>query len=97
MTASKSQKLPVPKARTESAVFLTYVDICELTRPKTGCVVICDMWWTTHPDRGALFFNKHPQYHIKRDIAEFLRERQYPWAEVHFIGLAYIPKGMEWS
>jgi hypothetical protein len=92
MTAKHEPSIRKPKPMWEKDKLLSYVSLTELTTPRTGLYVVCDRWWLMHPEHGGIFVNKiFPQHYTQRDICEFMVERLYPWAETHFIGIAYIP------
>lgn len=91
-TAKPDHKAKRAKPFNDNEPVLSFVSLEELTRPKTGLYVVCDRWWIMHPTKGAVFYRTHfPQHHTQREISEFQAELVYPWAEVHFIGVAYIP------
>lgn len=86
-----SPRKPAPKF-TEDDKVLQFISLDELTTPKTGSVVVCNQYWIMHPTKGAVIFRRHfPQRNTARNIAETVRDLAYPWAEVNFIGIAYIP------
>jgi hypothetical protein len=91
MTASRSQ-VQKPRYWRENDKLLTFVPFSTIVTPKSGSTVMCDMWWTIHPDKGAVFLGGYGQYNRNLMIAEFISERSFPWSVVWFLPMAFIPK-----
>jgi hypothetical protein len=84
---------------------LVFRPVDSLTDPPDGLVqVIKDAWWCSLPDRGLLFYRSTPkscylapQCNRNQDVAEAIRLRFYPWAELVFVPAVFIPTtGREW-
>ena len=72
--------------------YLSFVSLDELQTPTNGSQVLVDKWWTVHPEKGAVFYQKYsPQCNANSKIQEMLGQKLYPWAEAVFLHVAYIP------
>lgn len=59
--------------------------------PQNGDAVVTDCWWAVHPERGLVMFQRtSPQCNTNEVISRRITE-MYPWAEVRFIEVAYVP------
>jgi hypothetical protein len=68
--------------------------------PKDGETAFCDRWWIIDPKRGYLIWrpstrqrSASPQCNSRRAITEKICADLYPWAEVGFAQVVYIPRG----
>lgn len=56
-----------------------------------GDIVATNRWWIIHPNRGlAILYSASYQCHENEGIVRRMAQI-YPWAEVRFVELAYIP------
>lgn len=59
--------------------------------PPNGSVVIRGYWWITRPGLGVLVWRgRSPQCNTNRSIVDRLAA-MYPWAEVRYYEVAYVP------
>lgn len=63
--------------------------------PINHSTVFVNYWWCYHSDRGAVFFklwrnNVSPQCNQSQELAEAIRKKLYPWAELRFVPLAFV-------
>ncbi len=72
---------------------LSFISLNELVdEPMEGAVLLRNVWWSIHPERGAIIWlHFHPQYNHHESISRSLTERLYPWAEVRFFQMAFLP------
>ncbi len=76
---------------------ITEVPIKDLTFPKNGCYDIRLDWWWIVKNESLLFYCQtsmsfgSPQCNADRRLAESVRDRIYPEAEVRQIPAVYIP------
>lgn len=67
---------------------LTFVPLEVATVPPKGLIEhLKDQWWTVHPEKGLVFYDKKvmaPQCNSNESITRRFKE-MYPWAEVRFI------------
>lgn len=70
---------------------LSYLPLEKATIPPQGIIEhIKDHYWTLHPTKGLVFFNKHsPQCNANESLARRLQEGMYPWAELRFISSVF--------
>ncbi len=76
----------------EDSPRLTFVPIEVATVPPAGLIEhLKDRWWSVHPTKGLIFFDKcmAPQCNGTEAIARRLQESLYPWAECRFIPSAF--------
>lgn len=66
-------------------------------QPVNHATAFVDQWWCFHPERGAVFYRIHPkskyvspQCNQSREVAESIRSRLYPWAELKLIHVAFL-------
>lgn len=68
---------------------LVYVPLESAIVPPSGLIEhLKDRWWSAHPERGLLFFDKKsmsPQCNGDETVARALAARLYPWAETIFV------------
>jgi len=70
---------------------LRFVSIDKATQPKDGfCMIYKDRWWSTHPEKGILFWSssprsRAPQCNENKAITQDLVTKLYPWAVVVFL------------
>lgn len=67
----------------------TRISLDKFTTPEAGDVVMTDRWWIV-VDGDVLFFEgRAPQCNSRQDIAEHLRDKLYPGADVKYIPVGY--------
>lgn len=78
---------------------LVFLPVETASEPKDGLPQRClkDYWWIFEPTRGILFYrqtakSKHlsPQCNSNRVIAEQIRSRLYPWAEIKQVPKVFV-------
>lgn len=65
---------------------LSYIPFDEAVEPMGGTIECRkDRWWIVHPQRGLIIWKGFsPQCNHDKGIAERVRDKLYPWAEVRF-------------
>jgi hypothetical protein len=68
---------------------LFFLSVEKAVVPPPGIIEhIKDHWWSVHPTKGLIFWDKRarsPQANSNEDIARRLQQSLYPWAECRFI------------
>lgn len=81
--------MPTP----EDSPRLFFVPLEEAIVPPRGLIeCIKDSWWSVHPTKGLIFWDKRarsPQCNSNEAIARRLQQQLYPWAECKFIPLVF--------
>jgi len=83
-----------PKTTDENDPTLRFVPLIDAMRaPAEDGTFDCyvNRWWVVHPQRGLVLYRGHsPQCNAHESIARRIAPI-YPWAEVQFIQVAYLP------
>lgn len=68
---------------------LKHVTIEKATMVFDGATALCNRWWIV--DDGCILFyrGRAPQCNSQKEIAEAIRDRLYPNAEVRFLPVVY--------
>jgi len=69
---------------------LTFMPEDKVTATKGHCFAYHNYWWCICPERGLMFFNKHPQANMNQQIGVDLMMRLYPWAELKQFPLVLV-------
>jgi hypothetical protein len=78
---------------------LIYLPFDQVNKAQGSCEVFRDAWWIVHPEKGLVFHNSAfrkglkeaaPQCNRDKNVAEYLRPKLYPWAEVRQIPLVTV-------
>ena len=71
---------------------LESVPIHETTKVFNGAQAFCDRWWIVR-DGNILFHDGYaPQCNSNKEIAERIRDKLYPDADVQFLPVVYRPQ-----
>lgn len=80
---------------------LRFMPRADILKASGVVFVYRDFWWITHPAKGLVFYESDtkkksitsafPQRNSNKDVAEMLRGRMYPWAEVTFFSMVIVP------
>jgi len=82
-----------PIAETDSRLSFIPVDA---ESPEGEVIHRKNRWWIVHPEKGLLIWRGFSaQCNSDKRIAESLRDRLYPWAEVRFIPSVFTREAEE--
>ena len=72
---------------TENNKDLSFIPLEEALTPPEGIVYHrVNRWWVVHPTKGLVIWRRFSaQCNSDKRCIEHIRDRLYPWAEIHFM------------
>lgn len=81
---------------------LVYMPEADIEKASGICSVMRNHWFMVHPERGLLFYQSNrrrkgqlrgasAQCNADRTVAEHLRQKLWPWAELRFYERVIVP------
>lgn len=78
---------------------IVYIRESDFSAPKDGYTAYVNHWWCYVEGRGLMFYRVarkmkylSPQCNSDKDVATIVRDKLYPWADLRFVPVLYLPQ-----